>query len=169
MRALLLSITIFLGACSVLPASPPAPVVYDLGPPGSQLKAGVSLQSVDAPEWLDSTAMLYRIGDPNRLQGYRDSRWAAAPSALLSARLQQRISPQGPTRALSVSLEVFEQRFMSAGASEVCVRARGRLADREQTFEVKLAGGSEAASGARALARASDALIEQVLEWTAGQ
>ena len=169
MRALLLSLvtTIFLGACSVLPASPPAPVVYDLGTPSGQLKAAVSLQSVDSPDWLDSTAMLYRIGDPNRVQSYRDARWAAQPSMLLSERLQQRLSPQGTVRPLSLALDVFEQRFSSATSSEVCVRVRAKFAGREQVFEVKLAGGADAASGARAFAKASDALIEQVLEWTA--
>ncbi len=171
MRALLLSLitTIFLSACSVLPASAPAPVVYDLGPPAGQLNAAVSLQGVDSPDWLDSTAMLYRIGDPNRVQSYRDARWAAQPSMLLSERLQQRLSPRGPLRPLSLALDVFEQRFSSATSSEVCVRARAKFADHEQVFEVKFAGGADAASGARAFAKASDALIEQVLEWTATQ
>ena len=171
MRALLLSLTtfLFLSACSVLPTSPPAPVVYDLGPPSSsgQLNAAVSLQSVDSPDWLDSTAMLYRIGDPNRVQSYRDARWAAQPSMLLSERLQQRLAPQGNVRPLSLALDVFEQRFSSASSSEVCVRARAKFAGRERVFEVKVAGGPDAASGARAFAKASDALIEQVLEWTA--
>jgi len=169
MRARLLSLTtfLFLSACSVLPASPPAPVVYDLGPPAGQLNAAVSLQSVDSPDWLDSTAMLYRIGDPNRVQSYRDARWAAQPSMLLSERLQQRLSPQGAVRPLSLALDVFEQRFSSATSSEVCVRARAKFAGRERVFEVKFAGGADAASGARAFAKASDALIEQVLEWAA--
>ena len=174
MRALLLSLTIVLvlSACSVLPASPPAPVVYDLGPlPSSsgQLKAAVSLQRVDSPDWLESNAMLYRIGDSNRVQSYRDARWSAQPAVLLSERLQQRLSPQGPLRPLVLVLDVFEQRFTSASSSEVCVRARAKFADREQVFEVKLAGGADAASGARAFAQASDALIEQVLAWTATQ
>ncbi|MBV8502371.1 MAG: membrane integrity-associated transporter subunit PqiC [Paucibacter sp.] len=167
MRALPLMLTVFLAGCSVLPPAPPAPAVYDFGPPAGALKAGIKLQGVDSPEWLESTAMLYRMGEPNRLLSFRDSRWSAEPAALLAERVQQRLSPQEPLRALSLSLEVFEQRFSSQSQSEVCVRVRARLGDRQQSFEVRQAGGADAASGAKALARASDALIEQLLDWAA--
>jgi len=156
-----------LAACSsLLPAPAPSPAVYDLGAPAAAVTAPVRSVDVDAPDWLDSNGMLYRMGDPQRVQRFTEARWAASPGNLLEERLRQRLAPQASGPALYIGLESFEQRFSTPTQSEVCVRVRAKLGERQQVFEIKQPGGADAASGARALAAASDALIEQLLAWT---
>ncbi|XHS78241.1 ABC-type transport auxiliary lipoprotein family protein [Burkholderiaceae bacterium UC74_6] len=157
-----------LGACSsLLPAPAPSPAIYDLGAPGAAVAAPIRAVDVDAPDWLDSNGMLYRLGDPQRVQRFTEARWAASPGNLLEERLRQRLVPKASGATLYIGLESFEQRFSTATQSEVCVRVRAKLGERQQVFEIKRPGGTDAASGARALATASDALIEQMLAWAA--
>ncbi|MGH8378701.1 MAG: ABC-type transport auxiliary lipoprotein family protein, partial [Gammaproteobacteria bacterium] len=84
-------------ACSLWPAQPPAPQVHDFGPlPVSQDNAAtpVRLDSVNAPVWLGTDAIHYRLlyDDPTAFRGYADHRWAAPPAELLAARLQNLFS-----------------------------------------------------------------------------
>jgi cholesterol transport system auxiliary component len=157
-----------MAACSsLLPVPAPLPAVYDFGSPAVAVAAPVRAVDVDAPDWLDSNGMLYRLGDPQRVQRFTEARWAASPVNLLEERLRQRLVPKASGQTLYVGLESFEQRFSTPTQSEVCVRVRAKLGERQQVFEIKQPGGADAASGARALAAASDALIEQMLAWTA--
>ena len=157
-----------LSACtSLLPQQPAAPAIYDLGPGGMPISAPVRSADVIAPDWLDSNGMLYRLGDPQRIQRFTEARWASTPAQLLTERLRQRLVLQNTGKALNVGLESFEQRFSSATQSEVVVCVRVSFGERQQVFEVKRAGGADAASGARGLAAATDALIEQMLAWVA--
>ncbi len=165
MRAWIPGLTVLLTGCSVLPPAPPEALIYDFGPSLASPTVVLRLRGVDAPDWLSGTAMHYRRGDPLRLQSFHDSRWAAEPADLLAERVRQRLDAKASAPVLNLSLETFEQRFDSATTSEVCVRLRARLGERQQTFEQRLPGGPDAASGARALARASDALIDQLLAW----
>ena len=159
---------LLLGACSsLLPAPAPSPAIYDLGVPGAAMTAPVRAVDVDAPDWLDSNGMLYRLGDPQRVQRFTEARWAASPGNLLEERLRQRLVPQTSGAVLYIGLETFEQRFSTSTQSEVSIRVRARLGDRQQVFEIKRPGGANATSGARALVAASDALIDQMLAWAA--
>ncbi|HEY4079641.1 MAG TPA: ABC transporter [Burkholderiaceae bacterium] len=172
MKRKLLPLTLLLSACSAFTPAP-LPVVYDLGPaPAEQIEAPVQLLDVSAPSWLDGVAMAYRLeyADSRQRQTFRDSRWLAPPAELLAARLRQRLQARGEARPLRIELESFEQDFSAPAQSEVRIRLRARLGGAtvtERVFEARLAGGAEAASGVQALARASDALTTEVLNWAA--
>ena len=168
----LLPLTLFLSACSAFTPAP-QPVVYDLGPaPAGQIEAPVRLVDVSAPSWVDGVAMAYRLdyADGRQRQVFRDSRWLASPAELIAARLRQRLQTQGDALALRIELETFEQDFSAPAQSEVRVRLRARLGTSvpaERVFEAHLPAGADAASGVQALARASDALLGEVLTWAA--
>ena len=170
----LLPLTLLLSACSAFTPAP-LPTVYDLGPaPADPIQAPVRLVDVNAPSWLDGTAMAYRLdyADSRQRQVFRDSRWLASPAELIGARLRQRLQTQGEARPLRIELESFEQDFSAPGQSEVRVRLHaliGSPASSERVFEAHLPAGADAASGVRALASASDALLGEVLNWAAQQ
>ena len=169
-----------LSACAGTPV--PSPVVYDFGPaPAADAPAGLpaSLQ-VTAPSWLDGTAMLYRLayGDGARLASYRDSRWAAAPGALLRERLKQQLAraPGTPgTGLLRVEVEEFCQVFDTPERSRGVVRLRAALLEpggsrllRQAAFAAELpAATADAAGGAHALRQASDQALARALAWAA--
>lgn len=80
--------------CNVLPKPQPAPARHDFGPAPDlrvSVPAAIRLTGVEAPDWIDSTDILYRMlaKDPTRLRRYADNRWAASPRQLISARLQR--------------------------------------------------------------------------------
>lgn len=170
-----------LSACAGAPVALPA--VYDFGPaPAAEAPAGglpASLQ-VSAPAWLDGTAMLYRLayGDGARLSSYRDSRWAAAPGALLRERLKQQLAraPGTPGAGLlRVEVEEFCQVFDTPGHSRGVVRLRAALLEpgssrvlRQAAFAADLpAASADAAGGAHALMQASDQVLARTLAWAA--
>ncbi len=170
-----------LTACAGAPL--PQPAVYDFGPgPAAEAPAGglpASLQ-VSAPAWLDGTAMLYRLayGDGARLSSYRNSRWAAAPGALLRERLKQQLAraPGTPgTGLLRVEVEEFCQVFDTPAHSRGVVRLRAALLEpgsgrvlRQAAFAADLpAATADAAGGAHALMQASDQVLARMLVWAA--
>ncbi len=119
-------------ACSLWPAQPPAPQVHDFGlMPVAQDNAAipVRLDSINAPVWLGTDAIHYRLlyyDDPTAFRSYADHRWAAPPAELLAARLQNLFSigsmDKTGTRGsylLSVSLLEFEQDFTTARDAHV--------------------------------------------------
>lgn len=172
-----------LAACSLLPAAPPSPAVFDLGPlpPAPAPATGPALVQVTAPPWLDGQAMLYRLAyrDAARLSSYRDSRWAAPPAALLQERLRQRLAQaaEAPGAArLRLEVEKFCQRFDAPGSSHAVVRMRAALLEagtgrvlHQRTFTEEVpAATADASGGAHALAKASDAALAAVIAWAAG-
>jgi cholesterol transport system auxiliary component len=102
-----------LSACSLLPARPPTPALHDFGPATVQTreKAAWSAVSVDAPEWLQSENIRYRLlyAEPTRVRYYAQDRWLAAPSALLAQRLS--LSQGAGGVRLKIKLLEFEQIF----------------------------------------------------------
>ena len=190
---LLSAAVLLLGACSIGPAATDPPVTYDLGPPvakGSRqggIQATLVVPGVAAPAWLDHSGIAYRLGyhDPSRHQVYANSRWMAAPAALLTQRLRSRIAQSATgvvaggegvraDYALHVELEDFSQFFTAPESSRVAVAARAslvRLADRtlraQRSFLVQRPAAPDAAGAAAALAEASDALIRELVAWTA--
>lgn len=182
---LMLAATLMLGACSL--GTPPArPALFDLGP---AVAAGaeaphrpLQLQALTAPAWLDTPGIVYRLdyADPYRREIYRDSRWAAAPSALLAERLRQRFAQAPATGAplsLRLELEEFGQRFATPTRSEVHLRARAWLGEagaaappQARVFDISLAAPQPDAGGAvQGLARASDELVRQLQAWADAQ
>ena len=169
-------------ACSVLPAAPAQPVIFDLGlaaAPTTSAELPNVLQ-VHAPPWLDGTALSYRLeyADSARLAAYRDSRWAAPPAALMQERLRQsqaRATGRPRAAVLRVQLEEFCQAFSAPERSRAVVRLRAALLEPEtgrllaqQTFaEERDASSADAAGGAHALAAAADTVLIRVLAWAA--
>ncbi len=158
-----------LAACSVLPAAPPKPAVYDLGPPPAASAQPAPLQLQVQPDpGLAGTAIVYRLAyqDPHRYQSYRDSQWLAPPDDLLASRLAQTLKTIG---ALRLQLSSFEQVFASPTQASVHLRVRATLElagqRRQRDFDLVLEAMPDAAGAVAALARATDQLAAQLQDW----
>ncbi|MBN9131839.1 MAG: membrane integrity-associated transporter subunit PqiC [Nitrosospira multiformis] len=152
-----------------------------------QLRTSLLVAETIAPAWLDSTSIHYRLAydDPTRFFAYRSSRWASTPAKLLTQRVRTRIAainergvmnPGEGTRAdyiLRLDLEEFAQVFDTPSRSSAIVQLRASLVDRvaryavsQRSFRVELPAPTANATGAvKALAEASDQLIESLIGW----
>ena len=168
-------------------------VQYDLGPmrafPGiAHTLPAVIVAEVNAPAWLDSGRMIYRLTYANdqQMRSYAQSRWVMPPAKLFEQRLKARITQaggvvlsagDGATKLplIKIDAEEFIQVFGSATESTAHVTMRvSLLRDRsliaQKTFSKQsLASSADAAGGAKAIASACDALIDDVMAWLAGQ
>jgi len=133
---------------------------YDLGEvPFEWRDPGFPVQgvSVQAPSWLGTTAMHYRLAyaEAARRETYAESRWIAAPGQLLETALNRRI---GASLSLGcrVSLELDEwvQQFDSPQSSRTRLQVRAALlpahgdgALARQVFNVDAPASSADASG----------------------
>ncbi len=180
-----------LSGCATALKDQPVLATYDFGLPRQtttdntvRIKKRLEVNSVTAPSWLDSPAILYRLAyqDAARLQPYADSRWAAPPAALLTLRLRQALAAAGPPAngkarqyEVRVALEEFSQVFDTPESSRVLLRASAKLVnadDRntlaERTFAIeRKARTADAQGAAGALARASDEFITELVNWLA--
>jgi len=103
-----------LASCSLLPDRPPTPALHDFGPAetrSSDATAAWSAVAVDAPEWLQSENIRYRLlyAEPTRVRFYAQDRWLAPPPALLAQRLS--LSQGAGGLRLKIRLLEFEQVF----------------------------------------------------------
>jgi cholesterol transport system auxiliary component len=192
-RVLALVFSLALAGCSLGPAQVPV-AVYDFGiePPkrtAARLQTSLALDEVSAAAALQSAAILYRLAyrDGAQVQPYSRARWAAAPAALVQQRLRQAFgesaergvsAPSDGVRSafiLRVELDSFVQVVESPDAARGVVRLRASLVDAaerslraQRTFEAERPAPSVDAPGAvRSLGAATDAVIEQLIEWTA--
>src|SRR5690606_38523131 len=99
-----------------------APQTYDFGLAQAPAAHTLSVQvpEMRAPEWLDGTAMLYRLAyrDPRALSPYSTSRWAGTPASMLTLRLRQQLGNlPGAKCQLATQLAEFSQTFDSASDS----------------------------------------------------
>lgn len=147
----------------------------------------LTLAEVRSPAWQDGPLMFYRLGYANALQPhpYASSRWSMSPARLFGQRLKSRIGQAGGTvlqqgdivsggPLLSIDTDEFIHYFTSPAQSEGRVSLRVSLlqgqqllAQRQFTRQVA-ASSADAAGGARALTTASDAVIDDILQWVAG-
>ena len=104
MKALLASalLSITLAACGPLLPRSPTPELHDLGSQRTArpLARVPVLTDVRAPNWLDGTAIHYRLAyeSETRRRSYALSRWAAPPAELLSVALRRMLdSPGAPS------------------------------------------------------------------------
>lgn len=191
-RGLLIALWL-LGGCAFAPHDPIDTYDFGLMPPAAKGSAGLQVDllvpDVVAPAWLDTPAILYRLAyrDAAHTRAYSQSRWVAAPAALLTERLRERLSAinrGGVITAtdaavadylLRIELEEFSQVFDVPELSRVFVRVRGSLIRTQdqrvlaqRTFDAERpATSSDAVGAVRALAEASDEVIEAMLEWLA--
>lgn len=191
----LISCFIFLSGC-VTPQSS-APTLYDLGtttapimqPEKSNQVTSILVTPVISPQWLDKPAIHYRLAysNPAKLYAYANSRWAASPAILLTQQMRQHISTGTPyfviknsayARAdyvLQIELVEFIQIFDLVDRSHVTVRLQASLIDRksraliqQKRFEAQLATPTADAAGAvSAFSKASQQLMQQIVNWTA--
>ncbi|MDT8990595.1 ABC-type transport auxiliary lipoprotein family protein [Curvibacter sp. APW13] len=167
---------------------PVVPAQQAPSPPG----VPVWLAGVHAPSSLDGTHMLYRLVYSDALQSraYAQARWSMPVPELLEQRLRQRLASQhpvlnpadgvqgrGPGLVLRIELEDFSQTFSAADQASVRVRLRATLSAwrggteqllDQQTFESQRpCASADAPGGVRALAQASDTVLEALERWLA--
>ena len=167
--------------------------LFDLGPIRNQAAIqtattnappSISLATIEAPAWLDSQSMFYRLDYAQQLQprAYASSQWTMPPSQLLAQRLKNTLTRAGGVvvpaadgavnlPVLRVELVEFSQHFNSADDStgEVAIRASlydGRMLRAQQTFTHQApATSANAEGGAAALSAASDAVLQDLRTW----
>ncbi|AVO49161.1 hypothetical protein C6568_07725 [Melaminivora suipulveris] len=152
----LISLSVALAGCSVLPKPPARADVYDFGPggapaaaPAAQALPPLALADIEAtglPE--ASSALLYRLAYANaqQLQPYTQARWSQPPAVLVQQALREQLGQrravlsgddglamlagrgQMPT-VLRVQLEEFSQVFDAPSQSHALVHLRALLAD----------------------------------------
>jgi len=136
---------------------------------------------VEAPSWLDTPAMQYRLSyaDRTRREAYAASRWAAPPARLLEHKLRQRLlggAGSVPVQAggcrLRVELDEFVQDFAKPESSQAILEARVvLLAPRSDTllawqhFRVVQPAGGDARSGVVALEAATRRFGDEIENW----
>ena len=166
--------------------------IYDLGPQPQYAKGNPAIPgsllipSVRAPEWLDGTAIVYRLlyEDSARPRAYSMSRWAAEPASLVTDRVRSRfatvsravVAPGYGVRSdytLRVELEDFVQSFDAPAASRAAMRARATLSDTagrkllgQRVFMIDQPAAPNAAGGVKALTEATDRFVEELVAWT---
>ena len=180
---------LLLTAC-IVPEPAVRPQAYDFGPPPAATVPSapnavvVQVMDVQAPRGMDGNYVQYRLAyaDAQALKPYASSRWAMAPTHLLTQRLKQRLAMQGGVVSsgdalsallLKTELEQFDQVFDAADASRGVVRLRATLIkDRrllaQRTFSVEQpAKSQDAQGGVQALGTASDVLLNELAAWVA--
>lgn len=173
-------------------------LIYDFGPgttaqPVSNRMAPLPplvLADVQAPQALDSTAVLYRLSysDAHVLQPYAQARWSMPPAQLLRQQLraalsarravlnaQEGVQPPAGTLVLRLELEEFSQLFDAPQSSSGLLRVRATLSQPATGGEALVAqrmvlvtspsASADAAGGVRALAGAAAQAVEQLDQW----
>lgn len=155
-----------------------APRTFDLGfaAPAAKFPA-LRVASVRGIAPFDGVQMYYRLGwrNPSELADYAHSRWAAPPAELVRKQLSRAAGDGAGKCAIDIEVQEFTQVFSSKEASEarielraVLATAAGRIAARGVTV-VEPGAGAEAASGAAAMARATERAIGELAAWVAAQ
>jgi cholesterol transport system auxiliary component len=135
-------------ACSVLPERAPQPALHDFGAAVAAAPAPWSSIEVDAPDWLQTDRLQYRLlyANPTELRAYALDRWIAPPPALLEQRLKAERNGSG--YRLRIELQAFEQVFDRSGSSHVTIRFRAETPTADKTFQLDQPTASPDAAGA---------------------
>lgn len=161
----------------------PSPAVYDFGlaPPTGTLAVldvKVQVDEVTATESLNSNRMRYRLNyqNPARVFSYTESRWAALPTEMLSAKIRasSKLADTSLVNcSLKLHLEAFDHVFDSETVSNGIVQLSVNLSDNSthkiiagDRFEEAVAATTpDAKGGVLALSQASTAAITKALNW----
>ena len=151
---------------------------------GTVLPVKLQLLPVNAPQWINSRDINYRLAykHNDHIAAYTESAWIAPPPGLLALRLHN-ASPDHlltldklPPRTyctLQVDLETFEQVFDTPNTSNAHMALHVTLSSRRnrefvmQTsiYNTAVAPSPDARGGSAALAAACDATVQQTLRW----
>ncbi|HEV8097043.1 MAG TPA: hypothetical protein VGP71_15040 [Burkholderiales bacterium] len=155
-----------------------APRTFDLGFAAPAVKfpalRGASVRAI-AP--FDDVQMHYRLAwrHSSELADYAQNRWAAPPAELLRKQLLRATGEGVGKCGLEIELQEFTQVFSSKESSEARIELRvlltnaaARVASRG-VMVVEPGAGSDAASGAVAMARASERVLGEIAGWVAAQ
>jgi len=171
-RFLAVALVFLLQGCGGTAA--PEPRTYDLGldAPGTRI-AAVRLGTVRAIAPFDSADMQYRLAYRNaaEIAAFANSRWAATPADMLRKQLLRAAGDGAGTCSLDIEIQEFSQVFAGKESSEARVELRASVrggASRSLSV-VEANAGADAASGAAAIARASNRVIAELGGWLAVQ
>ena len=161
--------------------APESQTRYDLGMPEANLQQPQIVPwrvEVDAPSWLSSSAMQYRLAYVNvdARDAFSQSRWVAHPSEMLERYLGVALSNDAVDVSwcrLSLDLDEFVQTFETADRShaQMTLRASLRAPRRggtvaRQTFQQQVAAPSpDAKGGVSAYREALRGLTSELTEW----
>jgi len=158
-------------ACGCAGPAGDAPVrQFDLGyaAPATMLPP-LRAVTVRAATPYDGVEMHYRLAyrDGAELAAFARSRWAAPPAEMVRRQFVRALPPYSGARcALELELVEFTQVFTAPDASEARVELRAAAAGAARGFRAVEAGaGPNAATGAAALARATEQIVAQVAQW----
>jgi cholesterol transport system auxiliary component len=196
MPALALAGAALLTACASGSKAPAGNTLYDFGSAADPITVtsaaaavpAVVITDVTGNSAFDSERMFYRLNyaDPLQARSYANSRWSSTPLQMLTQRFKSRVAQAGvkvlsTTDAaagvplLRIDVDDFTQTFDSTTGSygHLVLRAslfQGRALVDQRTFSGKIAAASaDAGGGARALARAADAVSADMIGWLATQ
>jgi len=137
---------------------------------------------VYVPDWMDDSLMVYRLDYVNsqQVRFYTESSWASSPSKLFRTRMDSYLMAIGNRSAsilesesisLKIAFEDFSQHFTDEHTciGRVALRAslyRGQELLAQQRFIAEeSAESADAVGGAKAIAKASDAAIANIMNW----
>jgi ABC-type uncharacterized transport system auxiliary subunit len=141
----------------------------------------IAVPAGSAASLLTESAVIWRIGDAGQPQAYTTYQWVAPPVRLVTQRIVDRLSLQGPVlqqNALGdmpqvwLNLQRFEQTFSADGSSSVgqvtlqAIFIQGTKVIEQKLVDIKVpASTQDALGGAQALRDATDQAAEQVAQW----
>jgi len=138
-----------------------------------------------AASLLTEPAVIWRVGDEGQPQAYTTYQWSAPPVRLVTQRIVDRLSLQGPVLQQNavgdvpqvwLNLQRFEQTFSADGLSsvaqltlQVILIKSGKVID-QRLLDIKVpARTQDALGGAQALREATEQAAEQVAQWLTTQ
>ena len=185
----LLSLLVLLTGCGT-GRSGSAPQQLDLGAGYTELKdrplsavrhPPIAVPAGSAASLLTEPVVIWRVGDTGQPQGYTTYQWVAPPARLVTQRIVDRLSLQGPVLQQNpvgdlpqvwLNLQRFEQTFSEDGTSSVgqltlqAILIRGNKVIEQKLLDIKVpATTQDALGGAQALREATEQAAEQVAQW----
>jgi len=141
----------------------------------------IAVPSASAASLLTETFVIWRVGDAGQPQAYTTYQWVAPPARLVTQRLVDRLSLQGPVLQqnavgdlpqVRLNLQRFEQTFSADGSTSQgqlilqAILIKGAKVLDQKLVDIKVpARTQDALGGAQALREATDQAAEQVAQW----
>lgn len=154
-------------------AADSTPRTFDLGIAAPAAKFPALRVAARAFTPFDGVQMYYRLAwrDSSELASYALSNWSAPPAELLRRQVLRSAGEGTGKCMLEVEVQEFTQVFTTKESSEVRIEARvslsngpARIASRGLTATEPNAG-AEAVSGAAAMVRATERLMQELSGW----
>jgi ABC-type uncharacterized transport system auxiliary subunit len=125
--------------------------------------------------------VIWRVGEAGQPQAYTTYQWVASPARLVTQRIVDRLSLQGPVLQQNaagdlpqvwLNLQRFEQTFSEDGTSSngqltlQAILIKGNKVIEQKLLDIQVAARTQdALGGAQALREATDQAAEQVAQW----